>query len=148
MNYQQLLFSFNGRIRRLHYWLGAIGMSVVLGIVMSIVGMVFGGGAAAMAQNGSNGGAAGLGIVGLIIYLAVLALAIWVGLALQIKRWHDRDKSWVWIFISFIPLVGPIWALVECGFLDGTQGPNKYGPSPKGITGPVTGAAASAGPAS
>jgi len=101
-----------------------------------------------MAQNGSNGGAAGLGIVGLIIYLAVLVLAIWVGLALQIKRWHDSDKSWVWIFISLIPFVGAIWALIECGFLDGTPGPNKYGPSPKGITGPVTGAAASAGPAS
>ncbi|MDC7681982.1 DUF805 domain-containing protein [Asticcacaulis sp. BYS171W] len=26
-----------------------------------------------------------------------------------------------------------IWIFVECGCLDGTKGPNKYGPSPKGI---------------
>ena len=64
-------------------------------------------------------------------------MLLWTALALQIKRWHDRDKSWVWIFISFIPLVGAIWVLVECGFMDGTPGPNKFGPSPKGITGPA-----------
>ena len=29
------------------------------------------------------------------IYLVVLVFAVWTGLALQIKRWHDRDKSWV-----------------------------------------------------
>jgi uncharacterized membrane protein YhaH (DUF805 family) len=67
----------------------------------------------------------------------VYFFAIWTGIALQIKRWHDRDKSWVWIFIAFIPLVGAIWALIEVGFLDGTPGPNKYGPSPKGVTGPA-----------
>lgn len=37
------------------------------------------------------------------------------------------------MLITLIPLVGPIWTLVECGLLDGTQGLNKYGPSPKGI---------------
>jgi uncharacterized membrane protein YhaH (DUF805 family) len=55
----------------------------------------------------------------------------WIGLALEVKRWHDRDKSWLWIFIAFIPLVGPFWAFIECGFLDGTDGPNRFGPSPK-----------------
>jgi uncharacterized membrane protein YhaH (DUF805 family) len=79
-----------------------------------------------------------------ILEFVLLIPYVWILLALQIKRWHDRDKSWVWIFISLIPLVGPIWALVECGFLDGTPGPNKYGPSPKGVTGPAT---AAAGPA-
>ncbi|MBP2160243.1 MULTISPECIES: DUF805 domain-containing protein [Asticcacaulis] len=27
-----------------------------------------------------------------------------------------------------------LWVFVECGILDGTKGPNRYGPSPKGIT--------------
>ncbi len=135
MNYQQLLFSFNGRIRRLHYWLGAIGSGIVLGVIAG-VGISLG----AMLSHGE-----GPGVVGGLVYVIVMVLAIWIGLALQIKRWHDRDKSWVWIFISFIPIVGPIWVLVECGFLDGTQGPNKYGPSPKGIQGPA--AATAAGPA-
>ncbi|HVN00880.1 MAG TPA: DUF805 domain-containing protein [Caulobacteraceae bacterium] len=136
-----LLFSFDGRIRRLHYWLGLIGASVGLCVLVVILGLVFGGGAAMMSNGGGNGAqaaGAGLGIVGLILYLAILVIAAWIGLALQIKRWHDRDKSWVWFFISFIPIVGPIWVLVECGFMDGTQGPNRFGPSPKGVTGPAT----------
>ena len=36
MNYQQLLFSFNGRIRRLHYWLVAMVLGVVYGIVVNL----------------------------------------------------------------------------------------------------------------
>jgi uncharacterized membrane protein YhaH (DUF805 family) len=139
MNITQLLFSFNGRIRRTHYWLGALGMSAALGVVIMIIVLVFGGGAMMAAQGGDTAGqaaGAGLGIVGLLLYIAVLVFAVWVGLALQVKRWHDRDKGWPWIFISFIPLVGPFWALIECGFLDGTLGPNRFGPSPKGIVGP------------
>ena len=52
---------------------------------------------------------------------------IWIGLALQVKRWHDRDKPGVWVLINFIPFIGGIWALVECGFLPGTPGPNRFG---------------------
>jgi uncharacterized membrane protein YhaH (DUF805 family) len=137
MNYQQFLFSFNGRIRRLHYWLGALGAGLVYGVVAA-VGLILG----TMLSHGE-----GPGIIGMGIYVIVLFFAAWTGLALQIKRWHDRDKSWVWIFISFIPLIGAIWALVECGFLDGTQGPNKYGPSPKGIQAAPAAAAVAAGPA-
>ena len=142
MNYTQLLFSFEGRIRRLHYWLAAIGTGIVFGIVAAVVGMVFGG-AAMMAQGGGGAGAAGGGmaIIGTLIYLAACLVVVWISLALQVKRWHDRDKSWVWIFINFIPIIGALWTLVECGFLDGTQGPNKYGPSPKGIAAPAAAAA-------
>jgi len=50
--------------------------------------------------------------------------------ALSVKRWQDRNKSGLWIFISFIPVIGPIWMLVENGFLRGTSGNNKYGPDP------------------
>jgi uncharacterized membrane protein YhaH (DUF805 family) len=123
----QLLFSFNGRIRRSNYWLGALGAGFVYGVIAAACLML-----GIMLTHGQ-----GPGPVGMLLYLIVLVFAMWTGLALQVKRWHDRDKSWVWIFISFIPLVGAIWALVECGFLDGTPGPNKFGPSPKGLTGPA-----------
>jgi uncharacterized membrane protein YhaH (DUF805 family) len=125
----QLLFSFDGRIRRTNYWLGALGAGLAYGVVAAICLMI-----AAMLGRGNGGG---LAIIGMVLYFVVLFFALWTSLALQIKRWHDRDKSWVWVFISFIPLVGAIWVLIEVGFLDGTQGPNKYGPSPKGITGPA-----------
>jgi uncharacterized membrane protein YhaH (DUF805 family) len=42
----------------------------------------------------------------------------------------------VWVLIALIPFVGWFWVLIECGFVDGTMGPNRFGPSPKGITGP------------
>jgi uncharacterized membrane protein YhaH (DUF805 family) len=53
-----------------------------------------------------------------------------VGIIMQIKRWHDRDKSGWWVLINFIPIVGGLWCLVECGFLKGTDGPNRFGPDP------------------
>ena len=49
---------------------------------------------------------------------------------MQVKRWHDRGKSGWWVLIALIPLVGPIWAIIETGFLPGTSGPNEYGPDP------------------
>ncbi|MBA56842.1 MAG: DUF805 domain-containing protein [Pseudomonadales bacterium] len=62
---------------------------------------------------------------GLIIVLYIPA--IWMSLAVQVKRWHDRDKSGWWVLISFIPLIGPIWAFVENGCLAGTSGENRFG---------------------
>jgi uncharacterized membrane protein YhaH (DUF805 family) len=150
MNLTQLLFGFNGRIRRTNYWLAAIGAGFVVSAVFWILIFMIGGGAAlAMRGNADASGAAGagLGIVGFILILAYLVAMMWIGLALQIKRWHDRDKGGVWVLINLIPFIGGIWALIECGFMDGTMGPNRFGPSPKGITGPAPTAAASAGPA-
>ncbi len=54
----------------------------------------------------------------------------WIGLAVTVKRSHDRDKSGWWILIALIPLIGAIWFLIEFGFLRGTPGPNRFGPDP------------------
>jgi uncharacterized membrane protein YhaH (DUF805 family) len=148
MSIVQLLFGFEGRIRRTNYWLGALGAGFLLSIVFMVIFFLVGGAGMLAAGAASGGGAdaaqgagaaagAGLGIVALLLFLAYFVLTMWISIALQIKRWHDRDKSGVWVFIGLIPLVGPIWALIECGFMDGTMGPNRFGPSPKGITGPA-----------
>ena len=121
---QSLLFSFNGRIRRQQFWLATLGVAIVYIVLATILSMLI-----------RSGGA--MGMIGGILGLVVLVAYLWALFAIQVKRWHDRDKSWVWLFISFIPVIGGIWALVECGFLDGTPGPNKYGPSPKGLTAPA-----------
>ena len=62
--------------------------------------------------------------------VAFVCVAVWVMLMVQIKRWHDIDKSGFWCLIVLIPCVGPIWALIELGFEDGTVGPNAYGDDP------------------
>jgi uncharacterized membrane protein YhaH (DUF805 family) len=51
-------------------------------------------------------------------------------IVVQIKRWHDLDKSGAWILINFIPFFGPLWTLIQCGFVRGTEGENQYGLDP------------------
>ena len=127
MSLVQFLFSFQGRVRRLHLWLFVIVLSLVDGGLVWHFGHwglrddiqhVMGPGGYIMQSPGS-------GLIGL--------LAFWMNLAVFAKRWHDRDKSAWMLLINLIPLVGWIWTLIECGFMDGTQGSNKYGPSPKGL---------------
>jgi uncharacterized membrane protein YhaH (DUF805 family) len=52
-------------------------------------------------------------------------------LAVTIRRLHDTDKSGWFILLGLIPLVGAIVLLVFY-FMDGTRGPNRFGPDPKG----------------
>lgn len=128
MNFQHMFLSFDGRLRRLHFWIGAIILWVVQMVIMSVT---FGGMAAAAAAHNPGAMFAGPAAIGWILVLAL----IYPSLALQVKRWHDRDKTGWMTLIAFIPLIGALWVLIECGFMDGTPGPNKYGPSPKGLGG-------------
>jgi uncharacterized membrane protein YhaH (DUF805 family) len=121
---QSLLFSFQGRINRAKFWLVHVAMWVVVAIVFSVIL-----GSAAMSSD-PQAALQSVGVVGGLILLVVYILALWIGLAIAAKRWHDRNKSAWWILIVFVPLVGPLWYLIECGFLRGTTGANKYGSDP------------------
>ncbi len=127
MSITQMLFSFDGRIRRRDYWLYAIGSGIVIGILINVVMMALGGPVDPTTQQPNMTAV----LVALLLYIP----ALWIGLALQAKRWHDRDKGAIWLLINLLPIIGGLWALVECGFLDGTPGPNRFGPSPKGLGG-------------
>jgi uncharacterized membrane protein YhaH (DUF805 family) len=121
---QSLLFSFQGRINRAKFWLVHVVMWIVLGIVF---GVIFGG--AAMSTDPAKAMqtvGTGSGIVLAVVYV----LCIWIGLATGVKRWHDRNKSGWWVLIAFVPVIGGLWYLIECGFLRGTSGPNNYGADP------------------
>jgi len=121
---QRLLFSFSGRINRAKFWLVALGMWVVMMVIFAVVLAPVFTAADPQAAMGSIGAVTG------IILLLVYIVALWIGLATQVKRWHDRNKSGWWVLIALVPLVGPFWFLIECGFLKGTTGPNQYGPDP------------------
>ncbi|MFN3352755.1 MAG: DUF805 domain-containing protein [Brevundimonas sp.] len=148
-DWQHLLFSFNGRSRRSHFW---IGWLILLG-----VGVVAG----------------WLPLIGALISLAL----IWPNLAIGVKRLHDMGHTgWLIVvpwavtiigtFVAFgsvgvqailnaqalenddpaaiFALIGPMFGwfgliiLVNLGFLlwigltEGTRGPNRFGPDPKG----------------
>lgn len=120
-----LFFSFNGRINRAKWWLGSLALAVAIIVLLVIVGFLVGGSMKVGPDGQIQGGGAGM-VAMIIVYLA----ALWPMLALQVKRWHDRDKSGWWVLINFVPLIGGLWALIECGFLEGTKGPNKFGPDP------------------
>ena len=63
---------------------------------------------------------------GVSLILAIVLLYVWV--ALCVKRYHDLEKSGWWALVSFIPIAGPIWILIELGLKKGTPGHNRYGP--------------------
>ncbi|MBX9708901.1 MAG: DUF805 domain-containing protein [Caulobacteraceae bacterium] len=147
-NFQHVLFSFNGRIRRQHFWIGwliCLGAGVVLGWIP---------------------------ILGTLLSIAL----IWPNLAISVKRLHDMGQSgWLivipWIagiggviaafmtvgvaalssgYVStddpaaVLAIIGPMFgilsivALIQLGFLlwigitDSQRGENRFGPNPKG----------------
>ncbi len=116
---------FSGRINRKQFWLYGVLPILIAQVVAAIL-------TAVILAAGSGSLQSLLIVVGILfLVLFVLYIAIvWVGLAVQIKRWHDRDKAAWWIFIGAIPIAGPIWAFVELGFLPGTPSENRYGPVP------------------
>jgi uncharacterized membrane protein YhaH (DUF805 family) len=148
-DWQKLLFSFEGRTRRSHFWIGwliCLGVGVVAGL---------------------------LPLIGGLISLAL----IWPNLAIAVKRLHDMGQSgwliavpWVvsivGIFVAIgmigvaalgnvaaleredpaaiLALIAPVLGLfglltlVNLGFLlwiglaDSQRGENRFGPNPKG----------------
>ena len=115
-------FSFDGRIRRIEYFLSGIVGGIVTWIAMLLgVGtFIFG------ASSGSAGGS----VFGLLIGLAALVASVWFSLAQGVKRLHDLNKSGWLILICCVPIIGWVFGLYML-FADGTVGPNQYGEDPK-----------------
>lgn len=119
-----LLFSFEGRVNRAKFWLVNIGLAVVQAIVFGLAG-----GASLMSEDPANMTMPSLGLSSVVCLLVFIAI-FWAGLAIAVKRWHDRNKSGWWVLIAFVPVIGGLWYLIECGFLPGTTGANSYGADP------------------
>lgn len=50
-------------------------------------------------------------------------------LALQVRRFHDQDKSGWFALLNLVPYFGPFIVLLFM-LIDGTHGENQYGPDP------------------
>lgn len=89
MGLLSLLFSFNGRINRVQYWLGGIGVTVVGFMLFFGIGM-----SAIMTMAGAGSDAERMrALSGLGLLVPVLLIMSWIGFALQIKRFHDRGRT-------------------------------------------------------
>jgi len=114
------LFAFNGRVRRSTFWIFYFAMMALnLRMISTLMDLT------------ANNKPPTVALV--VVCLIWFPLAVWIGLAVQVKRWHDRNKSGWWVLIPLVPFIGGIWALVENGFLEGTNGPNQYGPDPADV---------------
>lgn len=115
---------FRGRSRRKEYWMFFL-LILIVGLGL---GILTGGLGAMMDPTGAAAdGMMGAGSIFMILfYLAILIPA----LAVQVRRFHDQDKSGWFVLLGFIPFVGGIIVLVfMC--LEGTKGENRFGPDPK-----------------
>ncbi len=111
------LFGFSGRVGRLQWWGVQLATTILFfAISLSMIPFI-----KDLENTGSN-----VSYAPFIAFLAAVVLAIWINLAVTVKRYHDRDKSGSWLFIAFVPF-GGLWQLVECGFFSGTPGQNSYG---------------------
>lgn len=128
---KDLLFSAQGRIGRGQFWKGSVVSALVMMVVLTVLNF-------ALAQFIPSDvteageykveGARALPFI--LLNLAAMVPAVWAGLCLGIKRFHDRGKSGIWVLIALVPFIGGLWYFIETGFLRGTAGPNEYGSDP------------------
>jgi uncharacterized membrane protein YhaH (DUF805 family) len=105
-----LLFSVRGRINRAQYWLG----NFISGAVFA-AGLIVAGFAASGAFDNApkkEALSAGAGLFALLL-LPLFAFVCWSAIAIQIKRFHDRGKSWWFVLLPFIPMVFMAMAAFE-----------------------------------
>lgn len=115
MDWKEFLFSFEGRINRKPYWF----FSVVVFLLYVMLRFVINGNINLETLARRDGVSS--------IYMLIF---VWPTLAIQTKRWHDRNKSGWWQLINIIPIIGGLWSLFEVGLLEGTQGDNRFGKDP------------------
>jgi len=104
MNWTSYLFSFQGRINRAKLWLFIL---IVIGIYMvyfTLFWAVFGASLVAMMKGGSAGLAAGGASFGAAMILTCLLflVVLFAGIAVTVKRLHDRDKSAMWLLVFWL----------------------------------------------
>ncbi|MFH6953954.1 DUF805 domain-containing protein [Pseudoalteromonas sp. XMcav1-K] len=62
-----------------------------------------------------------------LVFFFTLCVISWMTLMIHIKRWHDCNQSGWMMFLSLIPVIGPIGCMLYLGFAKGTDSENKYG---------------------
>lgn len=123
--------TFEGRAARSEFWYYSLFYALML-LVFGVLGFALAGG-----SNFREGNLRSfLPFVPLII--VVLAMII-PGIAVTVRRLHDRDMSGWWylgfIALSAIPVVGGLIGLATLVLyaLKGTVGPNRFGSDPLGV---------------
>ena len=115
---QELFFTFKGRLNRQAYIFRGLFLSLTLGFIETVLTLC--------ADENVMGV---LDIFMLLIALACSILSFWAGLALNVRRLHDLDKSGWWLLVMCIPFVN-FFLGIYILFFKGTKGRNQYGDDP------------------
>ena len=110
----QKYVDFSGRARRSEYWWYALFSAIVQAVVNAL-------------DRGLGSQILG-GLVSLALLLPSLAVAV--------RRLHDTGRSGWWLLLGLIPIIG--WIVLLVFYVQDSQGPNAYGPSPKAYSGSPT----------
>ena len=105
-------FSVHGRLRRAAW----LWRSVSLGLIAITLGIL-----------------AGL-IAGEPAQALVAGLFLWLASVLAIRRLHDRGLSGLLLILLLVPVLGPLWCLVQL-LRRGAAGSNRFGPDPRACAG-------------
>lgn len=122
-------FDFSGRSRRREYWMFFLFVFIFEIVAFAIIFSQIPLTEEAIIVSQTNGlgalsywGIALLGIFGLATIIPAVAV--------QVRRFHDQDKSGWFVLLNLVPYVGPLIVFVfMC--LEGTGGPNRFGADPK-----------------
>ena len=108
-------FTAKGRLRRRSHFLRALGVDILAIIVYATPGWLY---ASEVPSNVAL--AATLGLI-VLMYLNMVQTVL---------RLHDLDlRAWWWL-VFFVPVVNYVLS-VGLLFVQGTMGPNRFGPDPK-----------------
>jgi uncharacterized membrane protein YhaH (DUF805 family) len=67
-----------------------------------------------------------------ILFATSLLIMAYLWIACCVRRLHDRGKHGGWFFLYFLPVVGSMWMLIECGIL-GSADSDRYGLSARAL---------------
>ena len=109
------LLSFCGRMSRAGF-VGVTCMVIFLCLFFYFISTMFPG----LSRNGA-----------LALYGSIGAVALWVSLAAQARRWHDLGKSGWLVLLNLVPGLGTLASLLFLSLRNGAEGTNTHGDQPK-----------------
>jgi uncharacterized membrane protein YhaH (DUF805 family) len=141
MSIKSLLFSFQGRVNRKTFWIWNVLYYLAIMVCSQGINVLY------------------PSLVHILLPIILLGLLI-PDLAITAKRWHDRNKSTWWLLLNIPLVIGRLslptfdpaaaaqpsmlqslisisalgcglWVLIECGFMKGSEGENRFGSEPK-----------------
>lgn len=123
MQLKELYFSPKGRINRQKFFLGGLCVGIVGYIIIMLISTI-------LIELGFFLDMVEIFIIiSCILNFCLYVIFIYAMTILQIKCWHDLDKSGWYVLLGYIPIANLITAIYLL-FVKGTDGSNNFGEDP------------------